>query len=186
MDVEKLALVLYKTLTPIKKMTVNFNDIDDINKNGFLGFKTVAELWTERSSIPKIKGVYLIINPIYEKAEFINPGVGGFFKGKDPNVSIAELRCNYVENSQVIYIGKAGSPTGQATLNSRLGQYLRFGKTKNVGHWGGRLIWQLKNHSDLIFCWKPTLKEDPRVVEKQLLSEYIKQFGRRPFANLTG
>lgn len=165
---------------------MNFNDIDDIKKNGFIGFKTVGELWIDKSSIPKIKGVYLVFNPTFKKTEFINPGVGGFFKGKDPNVTIAELKINHVDNSQVVYIGKAGSPTGKATLNSRLGQYLRFGETKNVGHWGGRLIWQLKNHSDLIFCWKSTPKDDPREIEKHLLSEYIKQFGVRPFANLTG
>ena len=165
---------------------MNFNNIDELKKNGFGGFKTVGELWKDKSSFPRIKGVYLVINPNYKKTEFITPGVGGYFKGKDPNISIAELTSNHVENSQVVYIGKAGSTIGQATLYSRLGQYLRFGETKNVGHWGGRLIWQLKNHSNLIICWKPTQKEDPREVEKQLLSEYIKQFGRRPFANLTG
>lgn len=165
---------------------MDFNDINSIKRNEFIGFRTVHELWSDMSCIPKIKGVYLIINPTSEKVEFINPGVGGFFKGKDPNVSISELKSNHVENSQVVYIGKAGSPTGTATLNSRLGQYLRFGETKNVGHWGGRLIWQLQNYSDLIVCWKSTLKENPRDVEKQLLNEYIKQFGVRPFANLTG
>lgn len=173
-------------LAPIKKTTVNFNNIEDLKKNGFTGFKSVRELWINKSNIPRVKGVYLVINPTFKKTEFIDPGVGGFFKGKNPNVSITELKNNYVENSQIIYIGKAGSPTGQATLNSRLGQYLRFGETKNVGHWGGRLIWQLKNHNDLIFCWKPTVYDDPRDIEKHLLNEYIKQFGVRPFANLTG
>ena len=165
---------------------MDFNNIDDIKKNGFIGFKTVTELWSDKSNIPKIKGVYLVINTAFKKTEFINPGVGGFFKGKNPNVSIAELKSNHVESSQIVYIGKAGSLTGKGTLNTRLAQYLRFGKTKNVGHWGGRLIWQLKNHRDLIFCWKPTPKKDPREVEKQLLQEYFKQFGVRPFANLTG
>ncbi|WP_417361112.1 hypothetical protein [Galbibacter sp.] len=165
-------------------MTINFNNLDDIKKNGFTGFKLVSELWTDRSSIPKTKGVYIVINPTFKKTEFINPGVGGFFKGKDPNLSIEDLKTNHVDNSQVVYIGKAGNLNGKATLNSRLGQYLRFGETKNVGHWGGRLIWQLKNHSELIFCWKPTPNNDPRDIEKQLLSQYIKQFDVLPFANL--
>ena len=165
---------------------MNFNDTNDMKKNGFLGFKSVKELWVDKSSIPKSRGVYIVINPAYNKTEFINPGVGGFFKGKDPNISLAELRNNHVDNSQVVYIGKAGSISGRATLRSRLGQYLRFGETKNVGHWGGRLIWQLKNHDELIFCWKEEPTNDPREIEKQLLGEYIKQFGVRPFANLTG
>ena len=90
---------------------MSFNNVDDIKKIGFMGFKSVKDLWIDRSSIPKIKGVYLVVNPSNSKPEFMNPGVGGFFKGKDPNVSLAELENNYVENSQVIYIGKAGSPT---------------------------------------------------------------------------
>jgi hypothetical protein len=165
---------------------MNFNSIPDIKKNGFSGFKSVNELWADRSSIPKIKGVYLVIDPNYSKTEFLQTGVGGFFKGKDPNVSVEQLKINHVENSRIIYIGKAGSPTGKATLNSRIGQYLKFGETKNVGHWGGRLIWQIKKHGELIFCWKPTPNDDPREIEKQLLSDYIKQFNKRPFANLTG
>ncbi|MFC4691282.1 hypothetical protein ACFO5T_12660 [Dokdonia genika] len=165
---------------------MNFNNRKEIEKHGFKGFKTVAELWLDKSHIPKIKGVYMVIDPNFEKTEFLTKGVGGFFKGKDPNVAVSELKFNLVPNSQVVYIGKAGSPTGIATLNSRLGQYLRFGETKNVGHWGGRYIWQIKNHSGLIFCWKPTPTDDPREIEKQLLSKYIKDFGKRPFANLTG
>jgi hypothetical protein len=165
---------------------MNFYTKKEIEESGFRGFKTVSELWTNKSSIPKVRGVYLVLNPSYENPEFINPGVGGFFKGKDPNVSIKDLKENYVSNSLVVYIGKAGSSTSQATLHSRLGQYLRFGQTKNVGHWGGRLIWQLKNHAGLEICWKITVNDEPRDVEKQLLNEYIKQFGKRPFANLTG
>jgi len=173
-------------LAPINKMIVNFNDISEIKEKGFKGFKPVNELWKNKSIIPQTKGVYLVINPTFNKTKFINPGVGGFFKGKDPNVSIKQLKNNHVENSQIVYIGKAGSPTGKATLNSRLGQYLSFGKNKNIGHWGGRLIWQIENHYDLILCWKPTPNDDPREVEKQLLTNYINQFGVRPFANLTG
>ncbi len=165
---------------------MDFNDRAEIEKNGFKGFKTVAELWKDKSCIPKIKGVYLIIDPNFKKPEFLPIGVGGFFKGKNPNVAISELNFNLVPNSQVVYIGKAGSPTGQATLHSRLGQYLRFGQTFNIGHWGGRYIWQIKKHSDLIFCWKPTPSDDPREIEKQLLGKYIKDFGKRPFANLAG
>jgi len=164
---------------------LNFNNINDLRKNGFTGFITVNELWIDKSVIPKLKGVYLVLNPSYKNTKFINPGVGGFFKGKDPNVSISELRSNHVDNSRVVYIGKAGSPTGNATLNSRLGQYLRFGQGRNVGHWGGRLIWQIKSNSELVFCWKPTPDNDPREVEKQLLESFIYQFNQRPFANLT-
>ncbi len=164
---------------------MNFNSISAIKKNGFKGFKTVQELWSNRESIPKEKGVYLIIDADPEHAEFLSQGVGGYFKGKNPNVSINELALNVVSGVKVVYIGKAGSLAGKATLNSRIGQYLRFGQTKSVGHWGGRYIWQLKNHPNLIFCWKLTA-HDPREIERQLLKDFVKQHHKRPFANLTG
>lgn len=52
------------------------------------------------------------------------------------------------------------------------------------GHWGGRLIWQLKIHRDLLYCWKPTPDDDPREVEKTLIDRYVNQFGKKSFANL--
>jgi len=164
---------------------MDFNSLESINNEGFTGFKKTKELWLDKSCIPKERGVYFVLNPDYLNFSFINPGVGGFFKGKDPNVSETILLEKYIEDSQVVYIGKAGSPTGNATLNSRLGQYLRFGQTKNVGHWGGRYIWQLQNHAELIFCWKPTPNEDPRIVETYYINLFKNQFGTLPFANLT-
>ena len=165
---------------------MDFNNINELKKFGFSGFITIQSLWSDKKMIPKQKGVYLVLNPVYDKpVKFLNPGVGGFFKGKDPNVSVEEIKQNYVTDSFVVYVGKAGGPKVKATLFSRLGQYLRFGQGKNVGHWGGRFIWQLANHEDLVICWKPIPNEDPREVEKDLIHEYFEHFGMRPFANLT-
>ncbi|WP_313386554.1 hypothetical protein [Chishuiella sp.] len=163
---------------------MNFNDINEIKKAGFIGFEKMSNLFIDNSSIPKIKGVYLVLNPNFKKFDFINIGTGGYFKGKNPNVSIDELKLNWVKNSLVVYIGKAGSDTSKATLNSRLKQYFGFGQGKNIGHWGGRFIWQLKNSSDLIVCWKPLLNDDPRTFENQLIKEFLTKFNKRPFANL--
>ncbi len=165
---------------------MDFNNINELEEFGFTGFITITSLWKDKKIIPKQKGVYLIMNFDFEKpVKYLEIGVGGHFKGKNPNVPTKELEKNYVDNSLVVYIGKAGSPEGKATLFSRLGQYLRFGKGKKVGHWGGRLIWQLANHKDLIICWKPTFDKDPREIEKELIQEYVKKFNKRPFANLT-
>lgn len=164
---------------------MNYNNIEELKKNGFRGFKTVKELWSDRSNIPKEKGVYLVLNPDPNGEIFLNPGSGGFFKDRNPNVSNEELHRNHVPNSLVVYIGKAGSSTGNATLHSRIGQYLGFGQGKKVGHWGGRYIWQLKNHVELVFCWKPTPDDDPREVEIKLLRDYYKESMSLPFANLT-
>jgi hypothetical protein len=164
---------------------MDFNNIDEIKKAGFLGFKKMSELFINSSSVPKIKGVYLVLNPNYKKTDYLQIGSGGYFKGRNPNVSIDELKSNWVDNSLVIYIGKAGSETTSATLNSRLKQYFRFGQGKNIGHWGGRLIWQLKNTNDLIVCWKPLLNDDPRATEIQLIKNFVAKFSKRPFANLS-
>ena len=164
---------------------MNFNNLDEIKKAGFVGFKKINELFVDSSSIPKIKGVYLVLNPNYKKAAYLEIGTGWHFKGKNPNVSITQLQSNWVENSLVVYIGKAGSETGKATLNSRLKQYLGFGQGKNIGHWGGRYIWQLKYSDDLILCWKPLLDEDPRSIENALIKKFVSEFSKRPFANLT-
>src|SRR5579875_2336130 len=123
-------------------MIFNFNDIEQLKKDGFIGFKTKAELFNNNTSIPKQKGVYLVISN-QPKPTFLELGSGGFFKGKNPNVSLDILHKHWVEGAKVVYIGKAGSASGNATLYSRLNQYLKFGQGKNIGHWGGRLIWQL-------------------------------------------
>lgn len=167
-------------------MCINFSNLDSITDYGFTGFKSIQELRSNTSLIPTKKGVYLVLNPSPDKKEFLIPGVGGFFKGRNPNVSKEELIRNYVIGTQVLYIGKAGGKTSSATLNSRIGQYLKFGEGKNIGHWGGRLIWQIKHREELEICWKVTPKEEPRELEKKLIGEFMNQFGARPFANLTG
>ena len=65
---------------------------------------------------------------------------GEFFKGKNPNVVLDELKKNWIDDTLVVYIGKAGGGNSKATLKSRLRQYFGFGQGKSIGHWGGRLI----------------------------------------------
>ncbi|MGB4205498.1 MAG: hypothetical protein WBJ84_07755 [Bacteroidales bacterium] len=162
---------------------MNFKDIEQIKKAGFTGFKTMKELFADSSAIPKIKGVYLVLNPT-KKGGFLTVGTGGHFKGKNPNVSVSELEANWVDDTIVVYIGKAGKDGSSATLQSRLRQYFGFGQGKNVGHWGGRFIWQLKNSADLVVCWKALPTTDPRTVEADLIQDFVSKFSQRPFANL--
>ncbi len=154
-----------------------FNDIDEIKKAGFNGFKKMSELFLDSSILPDNNGVYLVLNIDNKPGEFLPVGSGGHFKGKDPNISVADLKSNWVDNTKVVYIGKATS------LRSRLRQYFGFGQGKNIGHYGGRLIWQLKYSKDLVVCWK-SLTTDPREFEADLIQQFVKTFGCRPFANL--
>lgn len=157
---------------------MTFTDIVSIQGSGFVGFKTVAEMKSGGYlSLPDIPGVYLILKKDKLSPHFLQVGTGGHFKGKDPNVNEAELKANWAPGACVLYIGKATS------LKKRLGQYMRFGSGANVGHWGGRYIWQLADADQLLVCWKPT-KEDPRIVEAGYIQEFVSYYGCRPFANL--
>jgi GIY-YIG catalytic domain len=156
---------------------MTFNDIEEIKKAGFIGFKKMSELFLDSSMLPDNGGVYLVLNMNNKPGEFLTVGSGGHFKDKDPNISLADLKSNWVENTKVVYIGKATS------LKSRLRQYFRFGQGKNVGHYGGRLIWQIKYSKDLVVCWK-SLKTDPREFEADLIQQFVAIYGCRPFANL--
>jgi hypothetical protein len=164
---------------------LDFNNINELKKEGYEGFISMRQLFEDASPIPAFKGVYCILNNEKVYPSFLEIGTGGHFKGKNPNISIKQLENNWVDKSLVVYIGKAGGENSNATLKSRLKQYFSFGQGKNIGHWGGRLIWQLPSSSDLVVCWKVLLNEDPRKYEQQLIQEYITQFGSRPFANLS-
>jgi hypothetical protein len=160
---------------------MDFSDVARIKHAGFTGFKTFESLWNDPYCIPAAKGVYLILTNDFSP-QFLNIGTGGSFKGKNPNVPIELLKANWIPASPVLYIGKAGNIAGSATLRSRLIQYLRFGQGRNVGHWGGRYIWQLKNSHELLVCWRNEI--DPRAAEKLLIGEFISKHNRLPFANL--
>ncbi len=157
-----------------------------LKEQGFEGFKTVNDLMTGgKSLLPAQMGVYVLLRENSARPIFLTEGTGGFFKGKNPNVSISELENNWIDETSIVYIGKAGGIGSSATLQSRLGQYMRFGQGKNVGHWGGRYIWQLADSKELIVCWKTLSDVEPRTIEQQMISEFKSEHSsKRPFANL--
>jgi len=162
------------------------NERKILQAQGFEGFISMGELMNgARMQIPAQMGVYVVLRENQSAPQFLTEGTGGFFKGKNPNVSIAELKENWIDGTSIIYIGKAGGDGSSATLNKRLEQYLRFGKGANVGHWGGRYIWQLADSKDLVVCWKTLTTGSPREVEHQMIAEFkANHAGNRPFANL--
>ena len=154
--------------------------IEDVKHEGFSGFISVAKFREDGCSIPTGAGVYLVVRATKTAPRFLSEGTGGYFKGKNPNVSIEELQANWVDDTCVLYIGKATS------LRKRLKQYIDFGKGRSVGHWGGRYIWQLEDADQLLLCWKETPNEDPKSVESAWISSFKSFYGVRPFANLQG
>lgn len=158
---------------------------DALSKCGFEGFVTVEDLLKNIKVVPKEMGVYLIVQDKIDKPHFLTRGTGGFFNKKDPNVSIETLKSNWVEDTNILYIGKAGGIGIKTHLHRRLSDYMRFGKAAPVGHRGGRYIWQLENSCELIVCWKVLQDKEPKDIEGKMIQAFKAQHnGKRPFANL--
>ena len=157
---------------------------ESFQKDGFAGFVRISELKDNLHLIPNEPGVYIVLRSSNNQPQFKEVSTGGWFKGKNPTVDKSELEYNWIRNQQLLNIGKAGGPGGSATLRSRLKQYLNFGYGRPVGHWGGRLIWQLEDSYDLLIAWKTTPGLVPEEVEKNMLFAFESEYGRLPFANL--
>jgi hypothetical protein len=140
---------------------------------GFVGWVSFPAIRT--STCPSTGGVYVITYS--GPATFVERSSGGWFKGKDPTVSRDALIANWVDGAEIVYIGKADR------LKRRLAQFADFGAGKAIGHWGGRLIWQLTNVDALRVAWKETPGQVPVEVEAELIAAFREIHGKPPFAN---
>jgi hypothetical protein len=140
---------------------------------GFVGWVPFPAI--RASACPPTGGVYVITYS--GPADFVERSCGGWFKGKDPTVARDAMRANWVEGADVVYIGKADR------LKRRLTQFADFGAGKPIGHWGGRLIWQLPNIEALRVAWKETPGRVPVEVEEELIAAFRHSHGKPPFAN---
>lgn len=155
----------------------------------------------------EINGIYFICNNSSNDIEFIEPDenkedskgkIIQWFKINEntnelrkPNgFSNLEEKLKEVQNSKIIYIGKAESEKDKSKgrLRKRIKEYMRFGNMNDTNannHAGGRAIWQIKNiyqNSDYIILW---LKIDNATeAEKSFIDIYKKHNnGFRPLAN---
>jgi len=159
----------------------------DLETKGFGGFCNVAALRTNSfSSIPSAPGVYAAIREkTKQPVKFLARSPAGWFKGKDPTQRVIDLRNRWIDEAEVIYIGKAGGPaTGpDRTLKARIGEFVCFGAGIPCAHWGGRAVWQLVGSDGLVIAWMETA--EPRSLEKRLIEEFKEaNDGKRPFANM--
>lgn len=151
-----------------------------LEADGFVGWAPWSTWQSALGAIPaSAGGVYVVYRPAVGTPAFLDHSPAGTFRG-DPTVSAAALAANWVD-AAVVYIGKASH--GQ--LRRRLQTYARFGEGTNARHWGGRLIWQLADASQLLVAWRvmPT-DQSPAVEERRLLTAFRRTHeGHPPFAN---
>jgi hypothetical protein len=156
-----------------------------LEAEGFEGFFTVRQLHAEGcEGLPNEPGVYAIVRESLDLPEFLTRSVGPIYRGKDPTRPVDELKQRWVTGAQMLYVGRACGPGVRSLLRQRVKRYLRFGHGRVVGHWGGRFVWQLCDHTTLQVAWKSTGLEDPSPVEARLQARFREHYSVLPFANL--
>ncbi|GAA5058705.1 hypothetical protein GCM10023208_25370 [Erythrobacter westpacificensis] len=147
-----------------------------LETDGFVGWMTFDYL-SAADPCPTSGGVYVVIRTDQNPPCFLDQSCGGWFKDRDPTVPHGTLVANWVEDAEVVYIGKANN------LRRRLSEFAKFGAGKKIGHWGGRLIWQLGESSTLLVGWKETSGLEPALVEAKMIADFRAAYGHPPFAN---
>ena len=109
------------------------NDFAVYEELGFEGFKSVSELMDSVDVVPDKKGIYMVLRVATSVPVFVEQGTGGFFKKKNPNVTIQELEKNWIAGELILYIGKAGGTkkdgtASEVTLQERIALYMCLGK----------------------------------------------------------
>ena len=157
--------------------------IKGLRAQGFEGFIRIGDLTLQ--DIPPAPGIYAVVWDGEGLPPVAEMSVGGWFKKRNPSVSHAEASSRLIPGVQLLYLGKAGVGTrANRGLRKRIGEYLRFGQGEPIGHWGGRLIWQVEDPSQLRIAWKIIDGTDPELVEKAHLLAFKEEFGQLPYANL--
>lgn len=160
-------------------MSLNQQRFVEIKSWGFEGFLPVSTLKATNhlDTVPRQSGVYLVLNPTPEAPKWLSNSVGGHFKGEDPTVTSRYLEKNWVNGAKILYVGET-----QRTLEKRVSELIQFGSGRPIGHKGGRLIWQLENHNDLLICW--LTHNNPVEMKNKILEEFKSKYKVLPFANL--
>ncbi len=158
-------------------------DKEGLAAEGFTGFRSFAELAV--GELPQDPGIYAVLMPEGFAPRFLVTSAGGHFKGKDPSVAGDALSAKWVAGAEVLYIGKAGAgKTAKRGLRKRIQEFADFGRGIPVGHWGGRLLWQLEDSQALLIAWKVLPPEFVDATEARYHADFRALHGQLPFANL--
>ena len=150
----------------------------ELAAKGFAGFRQIEDICSDGGvdGVPVKAGVYAVLRAEVGEPIFLQSNCGGHFKGQEPTVPIEELKGEWVEGPDLLYLGRSNN------LRRRIGQLCKFSQGEPVGHWGGRYLWQLAGHDELIVAWLTTKEYNQRY--DQLMREFRQDFDSSPFANL--
>lgn len=153
----------------------------DLEALGFRGFLTFSQL--SKDAVANGPGVYAVLRASNQPPTFLLASPAAPRRGRSATVVAAALMSKWVDGPEVIYIGKAtaGSAERRGIWN-RLDEYRRHGTGQRPGHWGGRYIWQLADHDELIVAWLEAA--DPSALEARLIDKFVAATGHLPSANL--
>ena len=138
---------------------------------GFAGFVPLSAL--PAAGVPTTPGIYIVLRTATTPVELLEQTTA---RAGTP-YTLADLQQRWIEGTPVVYIGKAEAARGG--LRKRLGQYARRGSS----HQGGRSIWQLADHEQLLVCWAETPGESAEAVEIHYREQFAEIYQRWPFAN---
>jgi hypothetical protein len=154
-----------------------------LKDDGFAGFRSFDQLDINR--VPRAPGIYVVLKPEGFERAFLAKSVGTRFKKRDPSLPHPALEAEVDRERGCLYIGKAGpGSTGNRGLRKHIQEFTDFGRGKPVSHWDGRLIWQLADSRSLIIAWKELGAEELNHAEAAYHAEFIRIYGKLPFANV--
>lgn len=154
-----------------------------LKDSGFAGFRPLADLDINR--IPQRQGLFSIVRPDGFEPRFLAKSTAGVFKKKNPSLTAAELAAEWVADTDILFLGKAGPGSkGNRGLRRQIQEFVDFGKGKPPGHWDGRLIWQLADTGSLLVAWKELPVEELNAALADYQARFQESYGRLPYANL--
>lgn len=154
-----------------------------LKADGFTGFRALADL--EINRIPQKPGVFAVLRPEGFRPQYLAKSTAGVFKKKDPSLPADALAAEWVDDADVLYVGKAGPGSkGNRGLRRQIQEFVDFGRGRPPGHWDGRLVWQLAGTGSLMVAWKELPAAQLATAEAGYHAMFCEEYGRLPFANL--
>lgn len=150
--------------------------IEGLRAEGFVGFERLDRV--DLDEVPDVGGLYVVVREATSEPAYLPSNPAGRYKGRDPSIPLARIRDRWVDGQNLLYVGRSKH------LRRRLELFRRFRDGEPVGHWGGRLVWQLADSDSLLVAWLPTGEQDPDPARATLVAGFVEAHGRPPFANL--